>query len=137
MLKTIHLAVVFITIFAVLYSDEQALSWLLGKKERLSAETVRTLHAIVSIGLGLLIITGGLLYMRAPSAYLSSPTFLVKMAAIIALIINTYVIERLSPLALSRSYASLSDAQRRSLFISGAVSVAGWATTVLCGYLLA
>lgn len=136
MLTTVHLGVVFATIFAVLYSDEQAFLWLLGKKERLSAETVRFLHAVVSMGLGLLIITGGLLYMRAPEAYLSNPTFLVKMAAVAALIINTYVIERLSPLAISRSYASLSDTERRTLFVSGAVSVAGWSTAILCGYLL-
>lgn len=136
MLITLHLSIVIATLLVVLYSDEQALMWVLGKKETLSAQSVHLLHNIVTIGLGLIIITGGLLYIQAPAAYLSDTTFLVKMAAVAALIVNTYVIDRLSPIALSRSYASLSKAERIPLLISGAVSVAGWITALVCGYFL-
>jgi len=135
-LLDVHLTVVFATIAAVLYSDEQAFLWLVGKKERLSARLVRLLHAGVSFGLALLILTGGLLYIKAPQAYLSNTTFLIKMTAIAALIINTYAIERLSSFATTRPYASLTRDEHLPLFISGIVSVLGWSIAILCGYFL-
>jgi hypothetical protein len=136
MLKILHVIFVIATLLAVAYSDEQALMWMLGKKQTLSPSLVATLHTLVSWGLGLLILTGGLLYFRAPQAYLSDPTFIVKMVAIAALIINTYVIERLAPIATSGPYSAISRSERTKLFISGAVSVLGWATALFCGFLL-
>lgn len=133
---TVHLIIVIATVAVVLYSDEQALLWFLGKKQRLEKRSVDRLHMIVTWGLGLIILTGGYLYSRAPLAFLTSSVFLVKMAAVIALILNTYVIGRLSAVATSRSYASLSFKERVPLFISGGISVLGWVTALICGYIL-
>jgi hypothetical protein len=136
MLVTIHLTLIIVTGLAVLYSDEQAFLWLLGKKETLSRGLVQTLHTCVSWGLGSILISGGLLYFRAPVAYLTNLTFLVKLGAILALIFNTYVIEKFSEVAITRPYRSLSPRERLPLFLSGAVSVGGWSIALLCGYLL-
>ncbi len=137
MIVTIHLIIAIITGLLVLYSDEQALMWILGKKEMMDSRRVHFLHTAVSIGLALLLITGGLLYHASAAAYLSVTPFITKMVVIFALILNTYAIERLSAVALTRSFASLSHKERIPLFISGAVSFGGWATAIICGLLIA
>ncbi len=136
MLTTLHLGIVIVTGLLVLYSDEQALAWVLGKKAQLDGKRIAFLHTIISVGLGALLITGGLLYLRAVPAYLSDTTFIVKLVAIAALILNTYVIERFSHVAISRPFAAVSHRERIPLFISGGISVAGWATAIVCGLLL-
>jgi hypothetical protein len=136
MLVTIHLTIVIVTGLIVLYSDEQALAWILGKKIVLNPVRITLLHRSVSAGLALLLITGGLLYIQAVPAYLSDPTFVIKMTAIAALILNTYFIEKFSHVATSRTFRSLSIAEKLPLFISGGVSAAGWITAILCGWFL-
>ncbi|MDB5245335.1 MAG: hypothetical protein JWN90_440 [Parcubacteria group bacterium] len=136
MLTTIHLLIVIVTGLLVVYSDEQALMWVLGKKTILNSSRITFLHRAVSIGLALLLITGGLLYIRDVSFYLSQTTFIVKMVTIAALILNTYFIEKFSHIATSRTFASLSKSERLPLFISGAVSAVGWVTVIVCGLTL-
>ena len=136
MLTNIHLSIVIGTGLMVMYSDEQAAMWILGKKEVLDQKKVSLLHNLVTAGLTLLLLTGGLLYLQAPVAYLSSITFVVKMVAVAALILNTYAISRLSHVATSRSFKSLSKEERIPLFISGFISIAGWGTAALCGLLI-
>lgn len=133
MLVTIHLTIVILTGLVVLYSDEQALMWVLGKKPILSPVRITFLHRTVSIGLALLLITGGLLYIQAVPAYLSDSTFIIKMIAIAALIFNTYFIEKFSHVATSRTFASLETSQRLPLFVSGAISAIGWVVAIVCG----
>lgn len=135
-MKVLHFGIVIITILFVLYADEQGFMWVLGKKKKLSASLLHFLHQAVAISLGLLIITGGFLYYRAPVAYLSNATFEIKMIAIAALILNTYVISRFSPVASIRSFSELTQKEKLTLLVSGAVSVAGWITAAVCGLLL-
>lgn len=137
MLATLHLLIAALTIVFVLYSDEQAFLWVVGKKEFMDQSKVTFLHHAISGLLALLIITGGITYVTAAPAYLSLNTFVVKMVMVFVLIINTYFIDRLSAVALTRSYASLSLKERIPLFISGAVSFLGWMTAFVCGLLIA
>ncbi|MDB5190028.1 MAG: hypothetical protein JWN49_354 [Parcubacteria group bacterium] len=136
MLVTIHLTIVILVGLLVLYSDEQALMWVLGKKSILNRTHITLLHRSVSIGLASLLITGGLLYIQAVPAYLSNQTFIVKMVAIAALILNTYFIEKFSHVATSRSFSSLASSEKLPLFISGAVSFLGWVVAITCGLIL-
>jgi hypothetical protein len=136
MLVTIHLTIAILTGLIVLYSDEQAFMWVLGKKTMLERGRISFLHRAVTTGLTLLIITGGLLYADAAPAYLSVTLFTTKLVVIFALIVNTYAIHRFSEVALMRSFASLSHRERIPLFITGAVSFAGWATAIICGLLI-
>ncbi len=136
MLQFIHFVIVIVTIAFVIYADEQGFMWMLGKKQTLSASRLHFLHQAVAFGLGALIISGGLLYVRAPIAYLSSTTFEIKMIAIAALIANTYAISRLSPLAATSTFAASTPGQKRALFISGGVSVMGWVVAGVCGLML-
>jgi hypothetical protein len=136
MLVTIHLSIAILTGLVVLYSDEQAFMWVLGKKDVLEKSRINFLHYAVTAGLTLLIITGGLIYSQAAPAYLSIMPFVTKMVVIFALILNTYAIDRFSAVALTRSFASLSSKERIPLFITGAISFAGWATAIICGLLI-
>lgn len=136
-MPTIHLVIASLTGLTVLYADEQALLWATGRRERFNADTARFLHRVITGGLVLLLITGGLMYIQSPRAYLSLATFDIKMAAVLALILNTYAISRFSEVGVARSFASLSTRERLPLYISGAVSFLGWATAFLCGLLIA
>ncbi|MDB4991905.1 MAG: hypothetical protein JWL75_150 [Parcubacteria group bacterium] len=136
MLVTIHFIIAIAAALLVLYSDEQVFFWVLGKTKMIAPARVRFMHRSVTTGLTLLLITGGLLYSSAPEAFLSTSTFVVKMVTIFALIINTYFIDRFSGIAVTRTFASLSHAERIPLFITGAVSFAGWVTALTCGLLI-
>lgn len=137
MLQNIHLVIALSTGLIVLYADEQALAWFLGKRELFDPKTTTFLHRAITTGLAALLITGGLLYARAPAAFLSSPLFIVKMVMVFALICNTYFIARFSRIAISHPYAALSGSDRLMLLASGGVSLVGWATAFVSGLLLA
>jgi len=132
---TLHLSLVILTGLCVLYSDEQAFAWVLGKKNVLSPRLVDILHVVVSIGLSGIIATGGILFLSR-SFLLHDPVFLTKMVFVGALIVNGFFIDRLSVTATERPFAQLSKKERMPLLISGAVSVLGWAGAGLCGLLL-
>jgi hypothetical protein len=134
---TIHLAIAICTGALVLYSDEQAFLWLRGKVDVMIPKRVKVLHHVVSAGLALLMLTGGYMYAQAADAYLSFPAFAVKMLLILALIINSYFIDRLSTVACERSFRSLSHPERIPLFITGVVSFACWAGAFICGLIIA
>ena len=133
----LHLACIFVTGLAVLYSDEQALMWVLGKQRTIAPRLVDTLHIIVSIGLATIIATGGLMFLGGASYYLHEPIFITKMVFVGALIINGFLIDRLSVTATEKPFSELSHVQRAPLLISGAVSLTGWVGAGLCGLLLA
>lgn len=132
----IHIAAICITGLVVLYSDEQGLRWMLGKKEVLDAKRIAFLHSLVSIGLPLIILTGGLMVMPALDYYLRNPIFLMKMGFVGVLIVNGFFIGKLSTLATTRSFASLTPTERLPLYISGAASVLGWGGAIIGGLLL-
>lgn len=136
-MDTVHLVIAIGTGLLVLYADEQAFLWVLGKRALMDEKRVRVLHHAVTSGLALLLLTGGYMYAQAAPAYLSIPTFVVKMATVLALILNTYAIGRFSSVALTRPFASLSHAERLPLFITGAISFLGWVTAFVCGLLIA
>jgi hypothetical protein len=135
-MASIHLIIASLTGLIVLYADEQAAVWLLGKREFFHPGTMQFLHRAVSLGLALLLITGGILYYQAPPAYLSLGTFDVKMVMVFAIICNTYFINRFSQVAVARSFESLSRRERLPLYISGAISFLGWVTAFVCGLLI-
>jgi hypothetical protein len=135
-LVVFHVLLIILTGCAVLYSDEQALAWLLGKKELLHPKHVLWLHFIVTFGLAGIIVTGGALFVRNSSYYLHDPTFLIKMVFVGALIVNGYFIDQFSAIPIERPFRSLPQKDRSALLLSGAVSFCGWAGAGICGLVL-
>lgn len=137
MLTTIHLGIVIGTALVVLFADHQGMRWMSGKDGRLPVARALFLHRVVTVGLVLLLITGGLLYARAAPAYLADPRFVLKMSMLFVIIVNTYFIERFSKVASEREFTSLTSSERLPLFISGGVSFVGWVTIIICGLSIA
>lgn len=133
---TLHILALCVTLAFVLYADAQALQYARGRIEMFNARTVGLLHYAVASGLAAIMITGGLMYARAPQFYLSDPTFIVKMIAVAALIVNSAFIERFSILAAAVPFTDLSFSERRAFFVSGGASMLGWATALACGLLI-
>jgi len=136
-MTTIHLIIVIGTGLLVLFADEQAAAWVLGREQTIPAGRIRFLHHSVATGLALLLLTGGYLYWRAVPAYLTLTPFIVKMVAVGALILNTWAIDSFGSIATTRTFASLTHKERLPLMISGAISFIGWVTAITCGIIIA
>lgn len=136
MLTVLHVIAVSLTLLFVLFADEEAFRYLIGARKTLRASRARFLHDAVAFGLASTIITGGLLYARSANFYLTDPAFIIKMVAIAALILNSLFLDRFSSIATRLPFSSLSRSQKAALLASGAVSVLGWLTALVCGFLL-
>lgn len=136
MLTVFHVLTILFAGAVVFYSDEQGFMYLRGRRTLLSAKKVEWLHALVGLALALLILTGGLLFMRAPNFYLANTAFLVKMGFVFALLVNGFFIDRLSKIASQKSWAELSKRERIPLLVSGAISGVCWLGAFACGLLL-
>jgi hypothetical protein len=127
----IHIASVFVAGAGVLWADHVAFDWWRGKKEIISHQTLRRLHAWVGIALGLLIGSGTILFWPMRNFLLTEPLFLLKLAFVGILIINSVVIDSLLHHAATYPYRSLTFRQKAPLFISGALSATCWAGSIL------
>lgn len=97
-----------------------------GKTGTLEESKVMKYHHRILAGLILMIITGTLLFWPAKDYLLTRPQFWVKMAFVLGLIINSFVIGSLSKIALTRTFASLSTKEKLPMLISGSVSTLCW-----------
>ncbi len=132
----IHLAFVIVTLLFVVISDGSGFLWLLGIRKTLPAKFIHVMHIIVSVGIGGLLLTGGLMFIERFEYLLQDVVFLAKMALILALLINAFYIESLAKLASSKPFSALTLPERISVLSSGALSVIGWTGALVCGLLL-
>jgi uncharacterized membrane protein len=122
----IHVAALLVTLYFIFRADTLAFSWMRGERQTLDLKDVRKLHWIVSIGLAVLIVTGGLMFLGRSTRLLNNPAFIAKMVFVVFLVINSVVIHFLMNIAETRTYKSLSNKEKYPLLISGAVSTIGW-----------
>jgi cation transport ATPase len=131
-----HITAVVLTLLAVLYADEQGLQWFLGRTRVLSQKSVEVVHTLVSVGIAVIILTGGLMFIDRSSYLLSQATFLAKMCFVGALVLNGFFIGSISKLASEKAFAELTPGERMKVLVSGGVSIVGWVGAVTCGLLL-
>lgn len=131
-----HATAVLLTLLAVLYADERGLRWVRGRAHVLAPRKVATLHALVGVGLALILLTGGLMFVDRSSYLLSQTTFLVKMGFVGALVVNAFFIGSISKLASEKAFVELTSNERRKVFLSGAISSLGWLGAIMCGLTL-
>lgn len=132
----LHVAFVIGTLIVVVISDGQGVLWLFGIKKILSAKFVDILHKVVSVGIGGLLLTGGLMFLEQYDYLLQNIAFLSKMALVFALIVNAFCIGSIAKLATSKPFAALTLSERVSVLSSGALSMMGWVGAVILGLLL-
>ena len=132
-LHLLSLAVVFV---GVILADKQVLAWVRGTQEILNLQKMIRYHRLVSVGFGLMILTGTFLFWPERSVLLHSTAFYLKMLCVIVLLGNSFVIGALLHIPATRSYRSLSTHEKLPLFLSGVFSTLGWVGAGISAFFL-
>lgn len=122
----IHLASLGVAAIGILVADSVGFSWIRGKAAKLQPRTLHRLHDAISYALTGLILSGLYLFWPERAYLLTQPLFLLKMAFIAVLVINSLLIDRLMLVATKVPFASVSNTGKAVLFASGALSAACW-----------
>ena len=125
-LLPLHIGAFIVTITAVIIADLQALLWARGRLPTLKPQRLKVLHNVVSIGLLVSITSGFLMFLPLREYLVTVEAFWVKLAFVGVLIINSFVIARHMHIPTTRTFLSLTKAERRPLFLSGAASAVSW-----------
>lgn len=142
-----HIFLVFVHIFGVvvgmgaaIMSDLIFLSSIRdGKVSHLEMRFLRLGGKMVWVGLGIIVISGALLFLEHPDRYLESVKFLSKMTIVGILIVNGIFFHTVHIPRLHRHvevYLPSSDEFMRAvplLLMSGAVSFVSWSSALLLG----
>ena len=132
-IEALHLLSLAFVAIVIVLADHDGYLYMRGKKAVLNAVKVKRLHQLAWVGLGAMIVTGMLLIAEEPGV-LEEGAFGVKMLMVLALLVNGFVIGRLSALSTTTPFANLSFGQKLSLLGSGAVSVSCWIGASLIGF---
>lgn len=132
----IHLSFLGLAALGIYAADHQALDWMRGKRKILRHHVLTRTHQLVTIGLSGLVLTGLYLFWPVREYLFAQPLFWLKMAFVMALLINSFFIERLMPLAGRYEFSRLHNGQKLGLLLSGAISSASWLGAVGAALLL-
>lgn len=112
-----------------------------GKVTKNELDFIELASLLVSIGLGLLILSGIGLFLTNPEAYLASTKFLAKMSIIGILVVNGVLIHSLHVPALrahiGEHLPDVPNFKKRSFYMyaGGAVSMTSWGAALVLGAL--
>jgi hypothetical protein len=132
----VHLLILAFIAWTVVHADHMGFNWIRGKTKVLDGNKVGKLHRNTWIGLAGMILTGFIMFWPLREYLLTRPQFYVKMAFVLALIINGFVIGRLQKVALTKAFKDLTVYEKLPLIISGAVSTLCWLGAAAGGYYL-
>ncbi len=135
-LVPLHLLILGFIAWNILKADHLGFSWIRGSIKTLDTKEVKKYHYRISTGLGLMVVTGLLLFWPMREYLLTRPQFYVKMTFVVTLIVNSFVIAYLQKIPTVKSFSSLSPQEKVPLFISGGISTACWVLTALAGLYL-
>lgn len=136
MVVAIHVFTVLYAILIVAISDEYGLSWMLGRHETLSAKVLSWLHYLTWAGLLVLIASGTYLALPRLEYLFGSPLFVMKMLFVALLVLNAHLIGKLTHVAATRPFSSLTFDEKIPLLLSGALSATGWGGAILMALLM-
>ena len=122
----IHLASLAAAAVGILVADHAGFSWIRGKVQTLSSQTLHRLHNGISYALTGLILSGLYLFWPGREYLLTQPLFLLKLGFIAVLVINSLAIDKLMLVATKVPFTSVSNTGKVVLFLSGALSAACW-----------
>lgn len=121
-----HLISLLFVAWNVFHADHMGFNWIRGKVKVLDKDTVKKYHNRTWVGFILMIITGLTLFWPTREYLLIRPQFFIKIAFVIAIFCNSFVIGYLSKTSTTKTYTSLSTKEKIPLIISGAVSIISW-----------
>ena len=131
-----HISSLVFVVVITLLADSEGFSWLLGKKEMLNEKVVHKLHKFMWLGLLLMIFTGFIMFWPLREYLLTHTPFQIKMAFVLALLINAVFIGKLSKVASEKPFKELSKKQKFLLLVSGMVSFVGWIGAIISALLM-
>lgn len=130
-----HLGLLAVVLWGIVRADHAAFLWLRGRTETVSLTAARNTHVVVTLALSGLVLTGLFLFWPMREYLLGQPLFLLKMAFVAVLIINSFFIELLMPTASTKPFATLTEREKLPLMLSGAVSTLSWLGAALAAIL--
>lgn len=135
----VHVLSVVLAMGSALTTD--ALFSFYGKKKRLEPSELATLDflsKLVLAGLGVVFISGAILFFGSMEEYMNSSKFLSKMTILLVLLINGFFLNKfIWPHLLTVDFFTAPEKRgvRRFAFASGAVSVISWLLVCILGVL--
>lgn len=121
----------------VILADFIGLLWVIGKIKKLPQKYMMLFHKLIWIGLGVSILSGAFLFWDVREYLLTVPAFYTKMFFVVALVINSFLISKHLRAALRvESFKSLSTKERKTFFISGAISTISWVMVLVTAQFL-
>ncbi len=132
----VHVGTIFIIIGLILWADYHAFAWVRGKKALLEIKQMTRIHTLMWWGLIIMIISGGLLFYPYKDFLATLFAFRLKMLFVVALIINSFYIGTVLPIATQKPFAEISLKQKLKLGISGAASAISWVGAIITGTML-
>lgn len=132
----IHILALLYSVWNIVHADHMGFNWMRGKIATLDKDTIEKYHKGSWIGLMAMIVTGLIIFSNV-KANIIYPQFYIKMGFVTALVINGFVIGKLSSIPTKKTFASLSTKEKIPLFISGAVSTISWiGAVIMAGFIL-
>lgn len=135
-----HVLAVVLGMGTALVTDILALRFGFNKRlSRFEVQTIRFLSQVVTYALGLIVLTGALIFLSNPEGYLASAKFLTKMTVVGVLCVNGYLLHRFvfthigDPNILTNPRAR---GLRKLGFALGAVSLTSWVAALSLGVLI-
>lgn len=120
----------------IFHADHMGFNWMRGKIQKLDMATIKKYHTRTWIGLSLMIITGFALFFPMREYLLGRTQFYIKMAFVVTLICNGFVINHLMKRATLHTFKELSFSQKLPLLISGGVSTLAWLGAVITAFFI-
>lgn len=136
LLVLLHLSFLALAVMGIVLADHVAWRWMHGGDDLHHHAYLARVHWLVTAGLTGLIVTGLILFWPLRDYLLVQPLFWLKMLFVLALIINSFFIEKLMHLPATVSFDSLNRRQKMPLYISGAISTLSWLGAASCAILL-
>lgn len=128
---TLHIAALAVAIVTIVLADKQAFSWIRGTRATIEPKASTALHRTMWFALIILIGTGATMAFPMREYLFAEPLYLVKMLFVAILLINAVIIGRLTPIAHTRTFTSLTREEKKPLIASGAISTFAWIATIL------
>lgn len=133
---SLHLFLVILTLFVVVYSDHKAFLWFTGKIKFMDNKITNICHKLALWGFLLICLSGFWLFWPMKDFLLSDKIFIWKMIFVVVLGINGLLIGKLSHYAIEKSFLELDRVSKIKLLFSGFLSTLGWVMSIILGYLI-
>ena len=132
----VHILAVVSTVMIILSAEHYAFNWIRGKVFILDEKKLNQYHKYTSAGFVAILATGGFMFMSDYKYLLTSNAFLLKIAFVGTLLINSVSIGYFMQTTTKSKFTDLSPKEKIPLFIAGGISTVCWVGAVTCAFFI-